>query len=120
MQKTRLRNEEFAQEENDVKSRRSGGNSRSPFGPVGNLLFSEAATGTVPVFSICSSRLACSRAARSASSSSSSMGSVMGIEVIALPISCVSSCCSRSCSLLSRRCWLFFALQLFQGGMECI
>lgn len=78
--------------------RKSGQNSRSPFGPLGNLL-SESATGTVPVFSIVSSRFFCSRAARSASSSSSSMGSVIGMEVMALPISWVSSCCSRSCSL---------------------
>ena len=74
------------------------GNSHSPFGPLGSL-FSESATGTVPVFNIVSSRFFCSSAARSASSSSSSMGSVIGMEVMALPISCVSSCCSRSCSL---------------------
>ena len=29
------------------------------------------------------------------------MGSVMGMDVMALPISVVSSCCSRSCSLYS-------------------
>ena len=72
--------------------------SLAPFGPAGKL-FSEAATGTVPVFSIFSSKASCSSLSRSAFSSSSSMGSVMGIEVMALPISCVSSCCSRSCSL---------------------
>ena len=75
-----------------------GGYSRSPFAAFG-ILVNESATGTVPVFSIFSSKFSCSSAARSASSSSSSMGSVMGMEVMALPISWVSSCCSRSCSL---------------------
>ena len=73
-------------------------NSLSPFAALGALL-KLSATGTVPVFSIFSSRFSCSSAARSASSSSSSMGSVMGMDVMALPISWVSSCCSRSCSL---------------------
>ena len=73
-------------------------NSLSPFAAFGALL-KLSATGTVPVFNIFSSRFSCSRAARSASNSSSSMGSVMGMEVMALPISWVSSCCSRSCSL---------------------
>jgi len=80
---------------------KKGLDSRSPLATFG-IRLKLSATGTVPVFSIFSSRFSCSSAARSASSSSSSMGSVMGMEVMALPISWVSSCCSRSCSLRLR------------------
>ena len=88
-------------------------NSHSPFTPAGSLP-KLSATGSVPVFNIFSSRFSCSRAARSASSSSSSIGSVMGMEVMALPISVVSSCCSRSCSLAF---WLASGLE-FWGSRE--
>lgn len=84
----------------------------APFGPLGKL-FSESATGTVPVLSIFSSRASCSSLSRSACSSSSSTGSVRGIDVMALPISCVSSCCSRSCSLKTR-CQLCLAFDATQ------
>ena len=77
---------------------RKGRGLRGPSAAAG-ILVNESDTGTVPVFNIFSSSFSCSSAARSASSSSSSTGSVMGIEVMALPISWVSSCCSRSCSL---------------------
>lgn len=71
----------------------------APVGPAGKRFDKESTTGTVPVLSIFSSKASCSSLSKSACSSSSSIGSVIGIEVIALPISCVSSCCSRSCSL---------------------
>ena len=75
----------------------------APVGPAGKRFDNESAMGTVPVLNIFSSKASCSNLSKSACSSSSSIGSVIGIEVIALPISCVSSCCSRSCSLRKAR-----------------
>lgn len=78
-------------------------NALAPVGPAGNRFDNESATGTLPVLNIFSSSASCSNLSKSACSSSSSIGSVIGIDVIALPISCVSSCCSRSCSLRKKK-----------------